>query len=260
MPDFELIQPFLYFFGLFVIAGLGAPIPEEVAIVGAGLWTATCDPNAYGLYKWLMLPVCLIGVLIADGLLYGGGWFFGTRLFEKRWMARIVSPDKRKQIQDNFHRYGVSILVFGRLLPGIRAPLFLIAGTMRLSLTRFFLADGVGAILGNSLLFFLAFWFGDQFKDLIDRIRRDVEAARPIVILLAIGAVAIYLLIHFLRRPVTTGDPEEIPLIGSQMASAIEHVDGQVHPDTKKTESASSSFSRESKGTVRTPHSPEANG
>jgi membrane protein DedA with SNARE-associated domain len=262
VPDFELLRPFLYFFGLFVIAGLGAPIPEEVAIVGAGLWTGTCDPAVYGVYKWLMLPVCLLGVLIADGLLYGGGWYFGTRLFEKRWMARIVSPSKRQEIQDNFHRYGVSILIFGRLLPGIRAPLFLIAGTMRLSLTRFFLADGIGAVLGNSLLFFLAFWFGDQFKELIDPIQREAEKVRPILILLAISAVGAYLLYHFLRRPVTTGDPVEIPLIGSQVANVIEHADSHASRElkSKKDSSTVTTNSRHPEQSVPAPPSSEARG
>jgi membrane protein DedA with SNARE-associated domain len=259
VPDFELIRPFLYFFGLFVVAGLGAPIPEEVAIVAAGLWTGTDD--SHGMYKWLMLPVCLLGVLIADGLLYTGGRFFGTRLFEKRWMARVVSAQKRKEIQDNFHHYGVSILIFGRLLPGIRAPLFLIAGTMRLSLTRFFLADGLGAVLGNSLLFFLAFWFGDQFRELVDRIRRDVEMARPLIVLIAISAVGAYLLYHFLKRPVPTGDPtREIPLIGSQVANVIEQVEGQLSQDKKKETSLSPPICREPEASAPEPQTPEARG
>jgi membrane protein DedA with SNARE-associated domain len=259
VPDFDLIRPYLYFFGLFVVAGLGAPIPEEVAIVAAGLWTGTDD--THGVYKWLMLPVCLLGVLIADGLLYTGGRFFGTRLFEKRWMARIVAPQKRKEIQDNFHRYGVSILVFGRLLPGIRAPLFLIAGTMRLSLTRFFLADGLGAVIGNSLLFFLAFWFGDQFKELIDRIRRDVEMARPLLILIAISAVGAYLLYHFLKRPVPTGDPSrEIPLIGPTVANVIEQVEGQLSGEKKVEPDRTTSFRRDPEGSAPEPQSPEARG
>ncbi len=259
VPEFELLRPFLTFFGVFVIAGLGAPIPEEVAIVAAGIWAGTDE--TYGVYKFLMLPVCLLGVLIADGLLYSGGRFFGTRLFENRWMARIVSPSKRLEIQDNFHRYGVSILIFGRLLPGIRAPLFLIAGTMRLPITRFFLADGVGAVLGNSLLFFLAYWFGDQFKELIDRIRRDVEAARPLLVVILLSVVGAYLLYHFLRRPVPTGDPtREIPLIGTQVASVIEHVEHQLSAEKTTKENTSESRNGEPEGKESPSRSSETRG
>jgi hypothetical protein len=74
------------------------------------------------------------------------------------------------------------------------------------------------------LLFFLAFWFGNSFKDLVDRIERDIEYYRPILIMAAIVAVAVYFFFHFLRKPVPTGDPKELPLIGQKVAATIEHL------------------------------------
>jgi membrane protein YqaA with SNARE-associated domain len=134
-----------------------------------------------------------------------------------------VPPMKRQRIEDNFRHYGVSILLFGRLVPGFRTPLFLTAGLMRLPMRAFLLADGLGAVLGNSLLFFLAWWFGDAFKELIDRLERDVNAFKPILIMTAVGAFAIYHLVRFLRRPVPTGDPHDLPLIGRKVADHIDH-------------------------------------
>jgi membrane protein DedA with SNARE-associated domain len=221
VPDFELIRAFVTAFLLFLGEGFGLPIPEEVAIVIAGLWTAN-QADSYPLARWLMLPVCLVAILIADVILYSFGRFFGTRLLDHSWFARIVSADKRHSIEQNFHRYGVNILLFGRLVPGIRSPLFIIAGTMRLSVPRFVLADGLGAVFGNSLLFFLAFWFGDQFKELVEGIEGEVVRARPVIVLVALVSLGIYLLVRFLRRPVPTGDPEELPIIGHQVAVHID--------------------------------------
>jgi membrane protein DedA with SNARE-associated domain len=223
VPDSELVRDLLIAFGVFVSAGLGAPFPEELAIVAAGLWTAS-NPE-HGVYRWLMLPVCLLGVLIADCLLYGIGRYFGGGLLRRPWFARLVPAAKRRRIEENFRHYGVSILLFGRLLPGIRAPLFLTSGMMHLSVPRFVVADAFGAVVGNSLLFFLAFWFGDQFRELVEHAERDVARARPLVILVLIVAVGVFFLIHFLRRPVPTGDPEELPLIGHQVAV---HMDSTV--------------------------------
>ncbi|GIW82668.1 MAG: hypothetical protein KatS3mg105_4475 [Gemmatales bacterium] len=46
-------------------------------------------------------------------------------------------------------------------------------------------------------------------------IEREIDAVRPALILLGILLVAAYLLYHFLRHPVATGDPkEEMPLVG----------------------------------------------
>src|SRR5260370_40386483 len=137
-------------------------------------------------------------------------------------MARFFPEAKRQRIERNFHRYGVNILLFGRLLPTIRGPLFLTAGMMRLPLLRFLIADGIGAIIGNTLLYFLGFWFGDAFKELVEAIENDLIPYRPILVLAALVAVTAYLIYHFLRSPVTTGDPKEIPLIGNQVAARID--------------------------------------
>jgi hypothetical protein len=138
------------------------------------------------------------------------------------WLARFLPEAKRQRIERNFHRYGINILLFGRLLPTIRGPLFFTAGTMRLPLWRFVLADGIGAIIGNTLLFFLGFFFGDAFLDLVRSFDSEVSAYRPILILVGLVAVSAYLLYHFYRSPVTTGDPTEIPLIGTQVAARID--------------------------------------
>ena len=228
MPDLDLLRDLLIFFGMFVGAGLGLPFPEEVLIVAAGLWTA--GQAQYGLYRWLMLPVCVLGVVIADCLLYGIGRHFGTRLLRRRWVARLLPEEKRARIERNFHRYGVNILLFGRLVPGIRSPLFLTAGMMRLSVPRFLLADGIGAVVGNSLLYFLAFWFGDQFRELIDHAEKDVARARPILVLAAILGVGVYFLVQFLKRPVPTGDLEELPIIGHQVAAHIDSTSRRAEP------------------------------
>jgi membrane protein DedA with SNARE-associated domain len=237
VPESELIRDLLIFFGIFVGAGFGLPIPEEIAIVGAGLWTAT-QADKYPMYRWLMLPVCLVGVIIADVALYSIGRFFGTRLLRQRWFARLVPPEKRERIERNFDRYGINILLFGRLLPAIRSPLFITAGTMRLPVSRFVLADGLGAVIGNGLLFFLAFWFGDQFKELIGRVEGEVSRARPLIVLIAIVAVLVFFVVNFFRRPVPTGDPEELPIIGHQVAARIEHATAQklTHGEDKATD------------------------
>jgi membrane protein DedA with SNARE-associated domain len=228
VPDLELIRDLLIAFGAFAGAGFGLPIPEELAIVGAGLWTAS-KAEQYPHYRWLMLPVCIVGVIIADVVLYTIGRFFGSRLLKRGWFERFVPHEKRERIERNFDHYGLNILLFGRLLPGIRSPLFITAGTMRLPVPRFLLADGLGAILGNGLLFFLAFWFGDQFKTLVEGVEGRVDRARPLIVLTAIIVVAIFFLIHFLRRPVPTGDPEELPIIGHPLAVRIESAISHKH-------------------------------
>jgi membrane protein DedA with SNARE-associated domain len=207
-------------FASLVAAGVGAPIPEEIPVIGAGIWVAS-NRDLWP-WAWLILPVCFAGILISDVLLYGIGRLWGTRLLKHRFFVRLMPPGRREQIESNFQRYGLRILLLVRWLPGIRSPMFVTAGTMRLPLSRFVVADAIAAIAGHSLLFFLAFWFGDQFKTLVEHAENRVQSTiRPLIILAVIVAVTVYLLIHFWKRPVTVGDPKELPIIGPQMAAKI---------------------------------------
>ena len=221
--DAQALQAFAFFFGMFIASGLGAPIPEEVAIVCAGLWTA--HHPEYGLARWLMLPTCIFAVVLSDSILYTAGRFYGKRLLNLPWMLRLVPKETQGRILDNFEKYGVNILLFGRLVPGVRMPLFLTAGLLRLSVTRFVIADGLGAGVGNTFFFLLAFWFGEKFQEVLENAEGALMKLGPIIILVGLIALAAYLLYKFLRKPVSEGDPEQVPIIGHQVASHIPHTD-----------------------------------
>ncbi|MFO0928950.1 MAG: DedA family protein [Gemmataceae bacterium] len=217
MPVSDLIYELVSWFAFLASAGLGNPIPEEVMIAMAGIRTAHLAE--IGPVRWLILPVCMAGAVMADVLLYALGRFFGGRLMRTALFARLAPEAKQAQIRHNFHRYGVMIFVIGRLVPGIRTTLFLTAGTMRLALVRFLVADGLGAVFGTTLFFLLGYGLGSQFRDLLLHLEEQIAPYKPVGLLLLLGAVTGYLLYVFLRHPIPTGDPEEVPLIGHQIAA-----------------------------------------
>jgi hypothetical protein len=131
---------------------------------------------------------------------------------------RVLPPERLQRITDNFHDYGIRILLFARLTPGIRAPIFLTAGITKLPLTRFILADGIYAIPGVSILFGLGYAFTDQIVELI---QNEAGKVKAIIILVVLVGVAGYFAYRFLRKPVLTGNPHEMPKVVEQMTDSL---------------------------------------
>jgi membrane protein DedA with SNARE-associated domain len=197
-----------------VATGLGFPMPEELPVVIGGALA-----GKYLVYWWLMLPVCIVGVIVGDGFLYAIGRLWGPRLVQYPWVKkRLLPPERLERIEHNFHEYGVKILLFARLTPGVRAPIFLTAGITRVPLAKFLLADGIYAIPGVSLLFFLGYWFTEGMVHLVEE---RAGTVKYVIILIAVVAVAAYFAYRYFRRPVVTGGPEEMPPIVEQVTTKI---------------------------------------
>jgi membrane protein DedA with SNARE-associated domain len=230
IPDSAAMWAYITVLGTLLAAGLGLPIPEELPIVGAGITVGAAGPNSRIVW-YIMLPVCIAGVVIGDACLYTIGRVWGQRLLHSDWVRRKVLPaDRKERIERNFHRYGIWILLGARLLPGIRSPIFLMAGINRLPIAKFLIADGLYAIPGVSLLFTLAYWFGDQFMEIVNK----VEQVRPLIVVCVIMAVAGILIYYFVKHPVSTGDPREVPIFGEQIASHIPKPEANGQPGESK--------------------------
>src|SRR5262249_28046232 len=161
----ELLRSWGYL-GIFVgilLTGIGFPMPEELPVVIGGALAGHGSAR-----WWIMLPVCIVGVVVGDGLLYGIGRLWGPRLLQYNWVkTSVLPPERLAKIEQNFQNHGIKILLFARMTPGIRAPIFLTAGLTKLPLARFLIADGIYAIPGVTLLFFLGYWFTEGMINLI---------------------------------------------------------------------------------------------
>jgi membrane protein DedA with SNARE-associated domain len=197
--------------------GVGFPMPEELPIVIGG---ALAGGNTAR--WWVMLPLCIVAVVIGDSFLYAIGRFWGPRLVEKPFVKnRLLPPERLQKIEQNFHDYGIRILLFARVTPGVRAPIFFTAGLVRLPLIRFIIADGIYAIPGVTILFFLGFWFTERMVALV---QDDLEKAKSVIVIGLIVALVGYVTYKVFRRgPVVTGSPEEVKdLMGSKVTMILD--------------------------------------
>lgn len=214
-------------------AGLGFPIPEELPVLTAGVLCGHADTLEPGqtelppnrLKWWIMLPVCIIGIVICDGFLYGIGRLWGARLLRLSWVQRnVVTPEKRVHIERNIHERGLMILLGARLVPGIRSPIFVISGMLRMPLGRFLLADGLYAIPGVSVLFWLAYFLTDHMLQVFHNMQHAIDRYKPLVIVSVLSAIAGALFQKYvLTRRVSLGDPVEVPKLIAKPAEVVVH-------------------------------------
>jgi membrane protein DedA with SNARE-associated domain len=207
--------------GVFVAllaAGFGFPIPEELPVLTAGIMVGHEDTTLRWYY---MLPVVMAGVVLGDGVLYGAGRIWGRRLLNLGFIRRNFVPyEKQEKIEKNFAERGIWVLLGARLLPGIRAPVFIMAGVLKVPVGRFLLADAIYAIPLVNILFWLAYFLTDQVLVIFNRINEY----RPLVVVAVLSGVTGALIQKYiLSRPVSTGEPPHVPPIIAKPAVAAAH-------------------------------------
>jgi membrane protein DedA with SNARE-associated domain len=191
LEQFTYAGIFLVLFG----ASLGVPIPEEGPIVAAGVLA-----HAEVVRWWFALPVCLVGVLSGDVVLYWIGRHWGERVLEWRAVRRVLSRRREEQLMESYRRHGVKIVFAARHVLGLRAAAFLTAGIARVPFGRFLLVDTAAAVIGVPAGFGIAFLFTDQLDQLLADVHR-VERWFAIYALVAVAAWLAYLAYRQNRRP-----------------------------------------------------------
>src|SRR2546426_7218200 len=188
----QFLEEFTYagiFLALF-LGGLGVPLPEEVAVLTAGVLA-----HEQVVRWWLALPLCVLGVLSGDVALYWAGRHWGERVLGWWLVRRILSVERERTLTEAYHRHGVKIVFSARHVMGLRAAAFLTAGIVRLPFSRFLAVDAVASLVSVPLGFGAAFLFTDQ----LERVMSDVHRVERWLGLLALAAAAGWLASAALR-------------------------------------------------------------
>jgi membrane protein DedA with SNARE-associated domain len=201
LEEFTYLGVFLVLF----LAGLGVPVPEEVPILASGVLAHE------GVVRWwLMLPVCVVGVLSGDVVLYWVGRHWGEQVLAWRIVRCVLSPEREEALKAAYHRHGVKVIFTARHVMGLRAAAFLTAGIARVPFGRFLAVDFAGALVGVPLSFGLAFFFTDQLEQILADVHR-IERWGFMLALVAVGvwiAVRAYRRTRTLEREVEAGRPD----------------------------------------------------
>jgi len=183
---------YLAVYGVLLACGLGVPMPEDVTLVAGGYTVYLAQLNKLSSPTLpLMITVGLIGVLTGDVILFMLGRWLGPRATKIWPFRRLFSPHRLERTRTFFHRYGGWTAFFARFAAGLRAPTYLLAGSMGMRFRTFIVADGLAALISVPLLVWLAWKFGAE----IDRVKVWLANSKY-----AVGAVFLILAIYIIYK------------------------------------------------------------
>jgi membrane protein DedA with SNARE-associated domain len=177
-------------FGILLLCGMGLPVPEDISLIAGGIISGLgyADVN-------LMLFICLLGVLLGDGIMYNLGRIFGERFFDKKVGGKIITHARYEAILQWFGRYGRWVLFAARFMPGLRAPIFVTAGVTRFcSFTVFMAIDGFAAIISVPVWVYIGYYGASNVDLLTKWVVRSKYGVLVILFVVAavIGVTALY--------------------------------------------------------------------
>ena len=182
----ELIENIAGYPGLFmicVVSGLGVPLPEDFALIYAGARIAG------GEYTWApVLFVTLAGVFLRDVGAWAFGRVLGVRLLRSRLSLRLHGEAKLQRAKTMIESNAGTAILTGRFLIGFRAPVFMVAGAMGVSIRSFVFWDVIGLVVAVPGTVLLGYIFG---APIADAVFWALQRARLLVLVLTVIAVAV---------------------------------------------------------------------
>ena len=170
------------------------PIPSEIIMPLGGFFVYQQKLNFYILIFWGLLGT-IVGSL---------PWYYLGRLVNEKKLSNFLEKrGKYIGITSNdlvkskrwFDKYGVSLVFWGRLVPGIRTLISVPAGMELMPLKKFLFWTSLGSLIWVALLTYTGYLFGENYQIIATYIEQIKYIVKPILIL-----IFIYFLIKFLIR------------------------------------------------------------
>jgi len=153
-----------HYLGLFLVllleeAGVPLPIPGDLFIAAMGFLASTGRASFFP-----AAGVVVAATFLGATALYQVSRHAGRRLlsFGGRWLGYDATREAR--LEGWLHRQGALGVVVGRLVPGLRIVMTLVAGALRLPLPTFFVGTLVAGAVWATLYFWLGYLLGSGYQ------------------------------------------------------------------------------------------------
>jgi membrane protein DedA with SNARE-associated domain len=184
-------------FALMAISSACIPIPSEIVMLFAGF--AVADPGQSASHHHLTMVgivlAGLLGTMVGSWAAYAVGRGGRLELFERHGHRVHMGPAQIDRADRWFQRYGEPAVLFGRLIPVVRAFVSLPAGIARMPLGRFTVFSLIGAIPWVLGLALAGHALGGDWKS----VRKGFEYVDYVVVALVVIGV-VYAVVRWRRE------------------------------------------------------------
>ena len=169
------------------------PIPSELIMPLGGFYVSQGQLDFFP-----VVLAGLIGTVIGAMPWYGIGRLVNEEKLEKwlekngRWIG--INPQELARSRKWFNRYGVSLVFWGRLVPGIRTLISVPAGVELMPITPFLIWTTAGSMIWTLFLTITGFYLGDSYGNIEKWISPFSSIFK--IIIIAIIAIALIVLIY----------------------------------------------------------------
>jgi membrane protein DedA with SNARE-associated domain len=199
-------------FALMALSSACIPIPSEVVMLFAGF--AVADPaQSASQHHMTMVGVILAGLLgtmVGSWVAYGVGRGGRLELFERHGDKVHMGPAQIERADRWFQRYGEPAVLFGRVIPLVRAFVSLPAGIAKMPLGRFTVLSLIGTIPWVVALAFAGHALGSDWRS----VRKGFEYVDYAIVVLALIGVAYAIVRRRRRGPTDEGADTPLPDAG----------------------------------------------
>ena len=174
------------------------PIPSELIMPLGGFYVYQGQLDFF--------PVVLsglIGTVIGAFPWYGIGRLVNEEKLENwlekngRWIG--IKPQELSRSRKWFNKYGVSLVFWGRLVPGIRTLISVPAGVELMPITPFLIWTSAGSLIWTLFLTIMGFYLGDSYRN-IEKWISPFSSVFKTIIILIISVAFITLIYKTLRK------------------------------------------------------------
>ncbi|HTA96997.1 MAG TPA: DedA family protein [Solirubrobacteraceae bacterium] len=174
-------------FALMAISSACIPIPSEVVMLFAGF--AVADPTQSAAQHHMTMTgvvlAGLLGTMVGSWIAYGVGRAGRLELLERHGAKLHMGPAQIQRADRFFQRYGEQTVLFGRMVPLVRAFVSLPAGVARMPLGRFTLFSLLGTIPWVLALAFAGHALGSDWTT----VRKGFEYLDYAIVLLIVAGI-----------------------------------------------------------------------